>query len=55
MGTYNYHFTNEEDAQNWSEQVGGTVYDNTHSPGKDWQYNSCNHSYTVHTDDGDDD
>lgn len=55
MAAHNYHFTNEEDAQNWADRVGGTVYDNTHSPGEDWEYNYFNHSYTVHTDDGDDD
>ena len=48
----NFHFNNEEDAQNWADRVGGQVYDNTHSPGEDWGH-SLSNAYTVHTDDED--
>jgi len=50
----NFHFNNEEDAQNWADRVSGHVYDNTHSPGDDWGYQMLDKSYTVHTDEDDD-
>ena len=48
MESYNYHFRDKEDAQNWAEQVNGTVHDNTHSPSEGWEYRAFDKSYTVH-------
>lgn len=48
----NFHFNNEEDAQNWADRVDGQVYDNTHSPGEDWGQ-GLSSAYTVHTNDDD--
>ena len=48
----NFNFAHKEDAQNFVDNYGGTLYDNTHSKGGSWGQGANSNAYVVHQNDG---